>query len=135
MNSEQLQRDLKVSYNTDLESMDLRVENILDHIKDEWSLSLDRLTLNEMQTVSTSILEIETKVLHDELESLLAQKEKIERMLDKKSHDLQEAKYNIFDSIESQIDLDKKEALSKLHQVKSLLYYLVFFLLVLQKVD
>lgn len=118
MNLEQLQRDLKVSYNTELESMALRVEDIIKHILEEWNLNLNELSLNEIQTLSTTILEIETKVLHDEVESLLAQKEQIERKLDKKSHDLQEAKYHIFDSIEVQLNSNNEDALTKLHQVK-----------------
>jgi len=118
MHLEQLQRDLKTSYNTKLKTTDLRIIDIIKHISKEWNVDLDRLTLNEMQTLSTSILEMETKVLHDEVESLLAKKEQIERKLDKKSHDLQEAKYKIFDSIESQLNTTDEEALSKLHQIK-----------------
>jgi hypothetical protein len=118
MNLEQLQRDLKTSYNIQLETTDLRIKYIIEHLLKEWHTSLDRLTFNEMQILSNCILETETQVLHNEVESLLAKKEQIERKIDKKSHELQESKYKIFDYIESHIDDSKKEALSKLHQVK-----------------
>lgn len=118
MNLEKLKRDIKNTYNSKLATTDLRISHIVAHLETEWNLSLTRLTLNEMQMLSSMILNIETQVLHDEVESLLAQKEKIERKLDKRSHDLQESKYNIFDSIESQLDNTQTEALSKLHQIK-----------------
>lgn len=118
MNLEQFKRDLKTSYDVSLDNTDLRIEGIVKHIINEWNVSIERLTLDEMQVFSSTILEIETKLLHDEVESLLAQKEQIERKLDKKSHDLQEAKYSIFDSIESKLGTTNQGSLSQLHQIK-----------------
>lgn len=118
MDIEKLKRDLKVSYNTKLDTVDSRVEDIIKHIADEWNLSANRLTIHEIQTLSSVILDIETKTLYNEVESLLAEKEQIERKLDKKYHQLQESKYTIFDTLESKFTQDANEALTKLHQVK-----------------
>jgi len=118
MDLEKLQRDLKVSYNTDLETVNDRVEDVVKHIAQEWNIDANRLTLHELKTLSATILEIETKTLSEELELLLTQKEQIERKLERKSGELQESKYDIFDAMESQLNKDDTEALSKLHQVK-----------------
>ncbi len=118
MNIEKLQRDLKVSYNRDLHTISQRVEAITKHIEDEWNVQRDRLTLNEMKVLSNTILDIETQSLHDEVESLLAQKEQIERNLEKKSQALQEAKYKVFNALEDQLNSQDEEVLARLHQVK-----------------
>ena len=118
MDVEKLQRDIKISYNTNLNSIEERVQNVVQHIADEWNIEANRLTLHEIKTLSDTVLDIETKALHDEVESLLAQKEQIERKLERKLHELQESKYHIFDAMETQLDSDNKEALTKLHQVK-----------------
>jgi hypothetical protein len=55
-------------------------------------------------------------MLKNDVELLLAQKEAIERALEKKSEELQNKKYEIFDTIEQ--NLTTEVALSKLHQVK-----------------
>jgi len=118
MELEKLQRDLKVSYNIQLDSIEDRVKDIVDHVANEWSIDLHRLTSHEIKILSETILDIETKTLHDEVETLLAQKEQIERKLERKSQTLQLAKYQIFDAMESQLSSDDEEALAKLHQVK-----------------
>ena len=118
MEPEKLQRDLKVSYNIKLDSIENRVEDIVAHIANEWNIDLHRLTTHEIKILSETILDIETKTLHDEVETLLAQKEQIERKLERKSQALQVAKYQIFDAMESQLSSDDEEALAKLHQVK-----------------
>ena len=118
MELEKLQRDLKVSYNIKLDSIENRVEDIVAHIANEWNIDLHRLTTHEIKILSETILDIETKTLHDEVETLLAQKEQIERKLERESQALQLAKYQIFDAIEAQLSADDEEALAKLHQVK-----------------
>ena len=118
MDIEKLHRDLKTSYNMDLDTVDLRVENIVSHIGEEWNVPVNKLTVHEMQTLSSVILEIETQTLYDEVESLIAQKERLERQLDKKYYQLQESKYRIFEVLESQFSKEDSEALAKLHQVK-----------------
>lgn len=118
MKLDKFQRDLKASYNADLETVDLKVEDILKHISSEWNIEKSKLTLPELQTLSSTILDIETNTLHDEVETLLAKKEQIERLIEKKSHDLQELKYTIFDAIETKLGDENAEAVSRLHQVK-----------------
>lgn len=118
MEIEKLQQDLKASYNIGLDTVDLRVENIMQYIQDELDIAASNLTTNEMQTLSSVILNIETQNLYNEVESLIAQKERIERELDKKYNQLQESKYTVFDTLESQFNADDTEALSRLHQVK-----------------
>jgi hypothetical protein len=71
-----------------------------------------------MKEITTETVESRTKKLRDELEALLLQKELIEKSLQKKSAELQETKYAIFNEIESVIDKEDAQTLSKLHQVK-----------------
>ena len=118
MDLEKLQRDLNNSYNTNLKTIDERVEDIVSHIKDEWGVSTDDLNLLEVKTITTSILDLETKKLKSEVEALLAQKEQIERKLEKKSEALQESKYTIFNALEMQFTTKSEHALTNLHQVK-----------------
>ncbi len=118
MDLEKLQRDLKVSYNTKLDTIEDRVESIIKHVTDEWNVQANRLTQHEIKTISDNILTIETKNLQEEVEQLLTQKEQIERRLERKSAELQEAKYQVFDAMEVQLKSEDKEALAKLHHVK-----------------
>ena len=94
------------------DSLTSRVSEAVKTLKKD----LDTLGIDEIKALSDSVLEIETKTLRDDIESLLAQKEIIERALEKKSHALQELKCDVFNAIETQID--DEEALLKLHQVK-----------------
>lgn len=119
MDLEKLQRDVKNSYKKSLNNIEERVKDILEHVGSEWEAQLNNLNLQEVRTIATAILDIETKTLHDEVEVLLAQKEQIERSLERKSQELQEAKYHVFNAIEILFEGDThKEVLSKLHQVK-----------------
>ncbi|MEA1892137.1 MAG: DUF6781 family protein [Campylobacterota bacterium] len=83
----------------------------LDKLED-----LNKPSLEEMKTVVASILDTQTKILKDEIEELLLQKEYIERSLEKKSQELQDTKCNIFNMIEAKLTDD--ETLLKLHQIK-----------------
>lgn len=118
MNLEKLQRDIRKSYKTDLKTVDHRVQDLANHIVKEWDISSDELSLHEIKTIATTVLEVETKKLHDEVELLLAQKEQIERSLERKAHSLQESKYNVFNAMEKVLKDDSDEARAKLHQVK-----------------
>jgi hypothetical protein len=118
MDLEKLQRDLKNSYNRELSTVNERVEDIVKHLVTEWNVDANELNLHEIKTLATAILDIETKTLQDEVEILLAQKEQIERNLDRKSEALQELKYRVFNAMEMQVNPDDTQILSKLHQVK-----------------
>jgi hypothetical protein len=118
MDLEKLQRDLKISYNTKLQTIEDRVEDIVNHISDEWSIEANRFTMHEIKTLSDTILNIETQELYDEVESLLTQKEQIERKIEKRSQELQDVKYQIFDALEIELKGGDDDALDKLYQVK-----------------
>jgi hypothetical protein len=118
MDLDKLQRDLKLSYNSGLKSVEERVEDALKHLIEEWRIEPQSLTLHELKTIATTILDVETKTLHNELEALLAQKEQIERSLERKAEALQASKYNVFNAMETQLSNEDSEILSKLHQVK-----------------
>ena len=113
MNLDILEKHLQESHNKRYKTLEKRVTHCIDNISD-----INELSLQELKTVANTILELETKALHDEVEELLAQKEQIDRKLERKSQAFQESKYKIFDAIESQLSSDNKNALSKLHQVK-----------------
>jgi hypothetical protein len=113
MDPKKLEQELKNSYAHKCESIDKRVSSTLETL----NLDADKLDLQEMKVITTTIVEIETKALQDDVEKLLEQKEAIERALDKKSEELQEAKYEIFNALEKEI-ATSKSALSKLHQIK-----------------
>ncbi len=82
------------------------------------TIEFEKLNLHEMRDITAQIIDNKTKSLRDELQELLLQKELIEKNLEKKSTELQEAKYAIFNDIESLIDKDDVQTLSKLHQIK-----------------
>ncbi len=81
-------------------------------------IEFTKLNLHEIKDITAEIIGNKTKKLRDELEEILLQKELLEKSLEKKSHELQEIKYAIFNDIESLIDKDDAQTLSKLHQVK-----------------
>ncbi len=82
------------------------------------NIELHTLNLHEMRDVTAEIIDNKTKKLRGDLEELLLQKELLERNLEKKSNELQELKYAIFNDIESLINKDDTQTLSKLHQIK-----------------
>ncbi|PNV83048.1 MAG: hypothetical protein C0627_07535 [Sulfurimonas sp.] len=82
------------------------------------NIELQTLNLHEMRDITTEIIDNKTKKLRGDLEELLLQKELLERNLEKKSNELQELKYAIFNDIESLINKDDTQTLSKLHQIK-----------------
>jgi len=115
---EKLQRDIKLSYNKELKSIEERVKATAAHVNKEWGIDPNNLSISEIKAITATIVELETKNLHDELEALVAQKEKIEREIERKSHLLQATKYRVFDAMEAVLDKSDEEALAKLHQVK-----------------
>ncbi|QOY54595.1 hypothetical protein HUE87_12150 [Candidatus Sulfurimonas marisnigri] len=118
MNLEELANSFKNLYNKKFKSLDKRVASAINSAKDEKDIDINKLNLNEIKVVTTTILDIETQKLHSELEELLAKKEQIERGLERKSHELQEAKYSVFNAIETLVDKEDVQTLAKLHQVK-----------------
>lgn len=78
---------------------------------------IDTLSMEELKTLTSTLLKNEAMTLHNELEDLLEQKEKIERQISRKSEDLQHLKYQCFDVLEKEYAQDEA-ILEKLHQIK-----------------
>ena len=112
MDLEKLKTKVEESYNRRFKSVEKRVATSIESIS-----SIDKLELAEIKTVTTTILDLETKNLQADVEALLAKKEAIERSLEKKQNELQESKYAVFNALEEKLSSDDS-ALSKLHQVK-----------------
>ncbi len=119
MDIEKFERDIRSFYKKrKAKSLDKKVLSLAEHIKDEWSINKDDLKFAELKAIAESILEIETQTLHDEVQDLLAQKEQIERQLEKKAIDLQNAKYDVFNTIELDLGEDNPSIQRDLHQIK-----------------
>ena len=118
MNLETFKRDIKTRYRTlgsaDLES---KVSSIVESLHNEWSVAPDALSVQEMKMFTGAMIEEEGESLYHELEELLAQKERIERQIARKSEELQHLKYNLFNALEKHFGSDET-TLERLHQVK-----------------
>jgi len=112
MNETQFNDNISNIYDRRLATLQKRVASLLD----QNGVDANELSLSDMKTLATTIIEIETSMLKNDVALLLAQKDAIERSLEKKSDALQNKKYEIFDAIEQ--ELSSELALSKLHQVK-----------------
>lgn len=111
MNTDNLEQSIQQNYNMNLQTLPERISTVFNE-----SLNTDEVSLAQMRTLTTTIVDIEIATLRQELDALLVQKEAIERALERKSEELQEKKYKIFDEIEQR--LTSELALSKLHQIK-----------------
>lgn len=112
-----LQEEIEESYNKRFKSVDKRVSATIEDLIKRDVFSIDELTLAEIKGVTTTILDFETQKLKSDVENLLAQKENIERSLEKKQSELQESKYAVFNALQDSFSA-QDVALSKLHQVK-----------------
>ena len=113
MSGNRLQENLKENYSKRFKSIGRRVETAISGSK----IDANSLTLQEMRELANTIIDLETKMLQEDLEALLIQKETIERALEKKSEELQNTKYEIFNALEDEF-IESTPALSKLHQIK-----------------
>jgi len=111
--SNTIQNDILESYNKRFKTVSKRVISAIEDTK----LDKRTLTLQEMRELTSTIINIETITLKDELEALMAKKEAIERELERKAEELQDTKYDIFNVLEDEFS-ENEAALSKLHQVK-----------------
>jgi len=119
MQIKKFERDIRDYYkNNASESLELRMQELIDHIQDEWSISREALDLPELKVITSTVIAQETQELHDELQELLAQKERIERHIDRKREAFQESKYQVFDAIESNFDTSSPLLQARVHQVK-----------------
>lgn len=79
--------------------------------------AIANLSLDQLKTFTVSLLKDEASTLHNELEELLEQKERLERQITRKSEELQHLKYQCFDVLEKRFNEDEG-ILEKLHQIK-----------------
>jgi hypothetical protein len=119
MNIEHFERNIKTIYkNLDTDVLQNRIEALLSDVSKEWDIQPKDLTMHELKVIASTILDQETKSLHDEIEELIAQQEHIQRLIDKKSHQLQNSKYDIFNTLEEVLHEAPQTTISKLHQIK-----------------
>ncbi len=81
------------------------------------SLNPNTLSAEELKYETDRLLKEETSALHNELEELLLQKERLEHLISRKSDELQHLKYKFFDSLEA-VYADDEAMLMKLHKIK-----------------
>ena len=118
MNLETFKRDIKTRYRTlGTNDIDAKVSSLIGSLQNEWAVTPDALSLQELKTFTGAMIEEEGLSLYSELEDLIAQKERIERQIARKSEELQHLKYNLFNAVEKQIG-SNDETLERLHQVK-----------------
>lgn len=121
MNDEKLERDL-LDKCMKLEGLDedkqkKEISSVLNHLEKEWHADIVNIGNTQLAAFCSSVIAQSTKALGTELEELLLQKERIERQLDKKSHELQSQKHALF-SIMEELIIEKgasTETISKLH--------------------
>jgi len=119
MDIEKYERNIRNFYKkSEASSLDEKVTALVAHIEEEWRVPKERLNFQELKILAESVLETETKSLHDEVQDLLAQKEQIERQVERKSLELQNAKYTVFNAIENNIAADAPSLQRDLHQIK-----------------
>ncbi|MDF1883432.1 hypothetical protein JHD49_05700 [Sulfurimonas sp. SAG-AH-194-C21] len=111
--TQNIQTNLETAYNKRFKTIEKRILSALEESK----VDFDSLSLEEVRQVTTAIIDLETQTLQDDVQTLLEEKEAIERELEKKSDALQNTKYTIFNVLEDEV-LKSQSALAKLHQVK-----------------
>jgi len=106
-------KKVEKAYNKRYKTIEKRVSNAFNSAKiDKKSLSLD-----EIKSLTNIFITKETQKLEEDVAKLLEQKEAIERALEKKSEELQEKKYEVFNALETEFKEDDS-LLVKLHQIK-----------------
>lgn len=119
MDIEKFERDIRSFYKKrKAKSIDKKVLSLAEHIEQEWGISKSDLKFAQLRSIAETVLEVETQALHDEVQELLAQKEQIERQLEKKALALQNAKYDVFNTIEADFAEGNPSVQRDLHQIK-----------------
>lgn len=119
MDFEKFERDLRTFYKESAETTaEAKTAALLEHISTSWQIKPEELTPHELRVLANTVLDAETSALHNEVEELIAQKERIERLLERKSDELQHAKYSVFDVLEQNIEKSAPNLRSALHPIK-----------------
>jgi len=113
MNTQELQQKLKKAYNRRYKTIQKRIHTAFENIE----LQEQKLNTEEIKLISNLFIEKETQTLQNDLQELLEKKEALERALEKKSEELQEKKYEVFNALEAEFN-NNETLLIKLHQVK-----------------
>ena len=113
MELKEIEETIKKVYNRRFKSIGKRVKCAIDDSK----IDSTKLSLHELKAVTNVLIEEETKSLESDIEKLMAQKETLERNLEKKSEKLQEIKYEIFNILEEKLNTNE-DTLTALHQIK-----------------
>jgi len=113
MNTTTLSENITLNYSKRYKSIPTRVTHAVESL----DLQPTNLTLDNIKEIATTIISLETQELNNDVEELLTKKEAIERELEKKSEELQNHKYEIFNALEEELKSNEL-ALFKLHQVK-----------------
>jgi len=124
MSTEQLERDL-LDKCVKLEGLDeakqkQEIVSVIKHLEKEWDADIANLESSQLSALTSCVVTQSTKSLTSELEELLLQKERIERQLDKKTHELQSKKHQLFAVLEELI-LEggaDSETIAKLHSLE-----------------
>jgi len=111
--SNSIQEKLTQNYSKRFKSIGKRISTAVENS----GLKPNELTLQDIRDLTSTVIDLETTLLRDDLQALLVQKDAIERALEKKSEELQNTKYDIFNALEDEF-LEDKDVLSKLHQIK-----------------
>jgi len=109
-----LEEKIQKTYNNKFRTREKRIVSLINDTK----IDISKLNLNEVKILTSSILDIETKKLHAELEMIMSKKEQLERELEKKSAQMQETKYEVFEILETIANSSDEQTISKLYQAK-----------------
>ena len=116
---EQLQRNIRNHYrHQEQKEPEARIADLIDYLKAEYGLERNELTLPEIRIVVNTVISGQTAILQEELETLLVQKERIERQIERRSERIQEEKHLIFNALETLLGETDVETQAKLHQIK-----------------
>ena len=113
MSENKLNSNIQEHYSDKFVSIGKRISTAIHDSK----INAKKLSLQDMKELASTIIDLETKTLQTDLQAILEKKESIERALKKKSEELQNTKYEIFNALEDEF-IDQESALSKLHQIK-----------------
>ena len=119
MEIEKFSRDIRQFYKKrKAKNIDTKLSSLTEHINKEWHVTSDKLTFSELKAISEAVIETETMTLHEDVEELLAQKEQIERSLERKAQALQTAKIEIFAILQEELSSEGSTQQHDLHQIK-----------------
>ena len=124
MDTQQLERDLLDKCvnleNLDEEGQVKEIASVLKHLEKEWESDISHIEPIQLSALTSCVITQSTKSLSSELEELLLQKERIERQIDKKTHELQSKKHHLFSVIEVLIVEQgaSDDTLAKLHSLE-----------------